>query len=90
MQLLLACVRMHARAVRLLPGEASKQACMHARVRTRLQLELAEQASLAGLPWYIVEDQGRTQIAAGSRTVLAIGPAYKSDVDAITGGLLLL
>uniref|UniRef100_A0A7S4AR74 peptidyl-tRNA hydrolase n=1 Tax=Pseudo-nitzschia australis TaxID=44445 RepID=A0A7S4AR74_9STRA len=30
-----------------------------------------------GLPLYIVEDAGRTQIAAGSRTVLAIfGPTY--------------
>jgi PTH2 family peptidyl-tRNA hydrolase len=44
----------------------------------------------AGLPTYVVHDAGRTQIAAGSRTVLAIGPAPRSRVDAVTGGLPLL
>lgn len=36
------------------------------------------------------EDAGRTQIAAGSRTVLAIGPAPVKEVDHITGHLKLL
>jgi PTH2 family peptidyl-tRNA hydrolase len=39
---------------------------------------------------YVVEDAGRTQIEAGSKTVLAIGPALPADVDAITGQLKLL
>jgi PTH2 family peptidyl-tRNA hydrolase len=30
--------------------------------------------SQAGLPHYLVVDAGHTQIAAGSRTVLGIGP----------------
>lgn len=34
-------------------------------------------------------DAGRTQIAAGSRTVLAIGPALCSDIDKLTGHLKL-
>lgn len=36
------------------------------------------------------EDAGRTQIAAGSRTVLAIGPAPVRELDSITGHLKLL
>eukprot|EP00878_Enallax_costatus_P034952 GHUV01038901.1.p1 GENE.GHUV01038901.1~~GHUV01038901.1.p1 ORF type:complete len:114 (+),score=33.76 GHUV01038901.1:211-552(+) len=52
--------------------------------------ELAHQALQSNLPCYIVHDAGRTQIAAGSQTVLAIGPAYKSDIDRITGHLSLL
>jgi hypothetical protein len=47
-------------------------------------------AAAAGLMCYQVLDAGRTQIAAGSATVLAIGPAPKSEVDKITGHLSLL
>ena len=39
----------------------------------------------AGLPCYIVEDAGHTQVAPGSRTVLGIGPAPEEAIDAITG-----
>lgn len=42
-------------------------------------------AEAAGLPTYTVEDAGRTEIPAGSLTVLAIGPAPKQLIDAITG-----
>ncbi|KAJ9508908.1 hypothetical protein QJQ45_028225, partial [Haematococcus lacustris] len=52
--------------------------------------ELERKASDAGLPTYIVHDAGRTQIPAGSQTVLAIGPAPKSTIDGITGHLRLL
>lgn len=55
-----------------------------------LQAILADQATACGLPSYIVHDAGRTQIAAGSQTVLAIGPGYKSDIDRVTGHLGLL
>lgn len=51
---------------------------------------LAKAAQDAGLPFYVVSDAGRTQIAAGSRTVIAIGPAPDSKVSAITGHLALL
>lgn len=47
-------------------------------------------AQEAELPWFVVADAGRTQIAAGSKTVIAIGPAPKSYIDNITGGLPLL
>jgi PTH2 family peptidyl-tRNA hydrolase len=52
--------------------------------------ELAEKAHRAGLITYIVADAGRTQIAEGSETVLAVGPASKLDVDEICGHLKLL
>lgn len=51
---------------------------------------LESQAALQGLPTYVVHDAGRTQVAAGSRTVLAIGPAPKSKLDKVTGHLKLL
>jgi PTH2 family peptidyl-tRNA hydrolase len=37
----------------------------------------------------IIHDAGRTQIAAGSATVLGIGPAPKSAIDQVTGDLAL-
>lgn len=53
-------------------------------------LQLATHAKVVNLPYYIVHDAGRTQIASGSRTVLGIGPAPRSMVDKITGHLSLL
>ena len=53
-------------------------------------MALAKAAEEAGLPTYVVHDAGRTEIAAGSATVLAIGPGAKDKVDAVTGQLKLL
>jgi peptidyl-tRNA hydrolase, PTH2 family len=50
-------------------------------------LALAEKQRL---PCYLVSDAGRTQVKQGAHTVLAIGPAPGSVVDAITGKLRLL
>ncbi|KAJ0986413.1 hypothetical protein J5N97_004769 [Dioscorea zingiberensis] len=52
--------------------------------------KLKETADRCGLPTFIVADAGRTQIRAGSRTVLAIGPGRKSAIDSVTGKLRLL
>ena len=52
--------------------------------------ELAEKARAAGLVAQVVQDAGRTQIAAGSVTVLGVGPGKRSVVDSVTGGLKLL
>ena len=52
--------------------------------------ELQNKARMAGLVTYIVEDAGRTQIAAGSKTVLAIGPAPVQAFEEITKHLKLL
>ncbi len=51
---------------------------------------LAAQAEAAGLPVHVIHDAGRTQIAEGTPTSCAIGPAEASRIDAITGELSLL
>ncbi|KAH0642448.1 hypothetical protein KY290_034040 [Solanum tuberosum] len=38
--------------------------------------KLKEAAEEIGLPTFVVADAGRTQVASGSRTVLAVGPGY--------------
>ena len=53
-------------------------------------LDLRTKTKEAGVPYYLVSDAGRTQIAAGSKTVLSVGPAPISKVDAICGHLKLL
>jgi len=52
--------------------------------------ELRNKADRAGLPTFTVADAGRTQVAAGSKTVLVIGPGAKASVDSITRQLRLL
>lgn len=46
-------------------------------------------ARAADLPTAVVVDAGLTQVPAGSRTVLAIGPAPDAEVDAVVGHLKL-
>ncbi|KAJ1967600.1 hypothetical protein IWQ62_001754 [Dispira parvispora] len=52
-------------------------------------LALQEHARSLGLTCYSVRDAGRTQIPAGSRTVLGIGPGPISLVNQVTGRLKL-
>ena len=47
-------------------------------------------ASMRGFNYSLIHDAGRTQIAAGSATVLAIGPALVEELDTLTGNLKLL
>lgn len=63
--------------------------CLKAKDDVELR-KLAATAGEIGIPYFIVQDAGRTQVAAGSRTVLAIGPAPKSALDKVTGNLKLL
>ncbi|KAK1761128.1 peptidyl-tRNA hydrolase 2 [Echria macrotheca] len=53
-------------------------------------IELMRKARSLGVTAEVIQDAGRTQIEAGSRTVLGVGPAPKSEVDKITGHLKLL
>ncbi|GJN73370.1 peptidyl-tRNA hydrolase 2 [Purpureocillium lilacinum] len=53
-------------------------------------LELRRRARALGLTAEVIQDAGRTQIEAGSMTVLGVGPAPKSLVDQVTGHLKLL
>lgn len=51
--------------------------------------ELYAMAIALGVNAVVIHDAGRTQIAAGSATVLGIGPAPKAVLDQITGELKL-
>ena len=53
-------------------------------------LALQELAVAAELPEFLVQDAGRTVVAAGTVTCLGIGPAADQAVSAITGTLKLL
>jgi len=56
---------------------------------TQELLELEKKAQQLDLPCYLVEDAGRTQIPAGSLTVLSIIGRVE-DVNKVTGNLKLL
>lgn len=53
-------------------------------------LRVRDVARARGLVSYVVRDAGRTQIAAGSRTVLALGPAPSHMFEGVTSDLKLL
>lgn len=53
-------------------------------------LQLENKARSLNLCARSIRDAGRTQIAAGSRTVLGIGPAPSKIIDQVTGHLKLL
>ena len=52
--------------------------------------DVAERAAAAGLPVDLIQDAGRTQVAPGTLTCCAVGPAADDRIDAVTGGLSLL
>ncbi|KAJ4825088.1 hypothetical protein Tsubulata_035203 [Turnera subulata] len=52
--------------------------------------KLKEAAESNGVPTFVVADAGRTQVSAGSKTVLAVGPGPKALVDSVTGKQRLL
>ncbi len=53
-------------------------------------LELYNEAKRVGLPCSLIQDAGLTQIPAGSKTAVAIGPALSKEVDKLTNRLKLL
>ncbi len=53
-------------------------------------LEYKEAAEREGLPTFLVEDRGLTQIPPGSVTCLGIGPGPSDKIDKITSKLPLL
>jgi peptidyl-tRNA hydrolase, PTH2 family len=52
--------------------------------------EVVERARSAALPVEVVHDAGLTQVAAGTVTCCAVGPATDERVDAVTASLKLL
>jgi peptidyl-tRNA hydrolase, PTH2 family len=53
-------------------------------------MELMGKARSLGITAEVIADAGRTQIEAGSLTVLGVGPAPRSMVDKVTSHLKLL
>ena len=56
---------------------------------TETLVSLQKAAKMKNLMTYLVHDAGRTQIASGSRTVLAIGPHDSEKLQGIVGYLPL-
>ncbi|MDI1496174.1 MAG: peptidyl-tRNA hydrolase [Cenarchaeum symbiont of Oopsacas minuta] len=52
--------------------------------------EIRKDAITLNLPWCTVEDAGRTQIAPGTITCMALGPALEEHIDKLTRKLKLL
>jgi len=52
-------------------------------------LAIQRESSIAGIITSLVRDAGHTQVAAGSMTVLGVGPAPEELVDKVTGHLKL-
>ena len=71
--------------------ESTGQAKIAVQAKSAEQLEeLQAKAMSLGLVARIVRDAGRTQIPAGSATVLGVGPGPKGVVDEVSGELKLL
>jgi len=61
------------------------------KISSESELELLHQKAVtSGLTSYVVRDAGKTQLDAGTATVLGIGPGDKELLDLITGNLKLL
>eukprot|EP00634_Sargassococcus_sp_CCMP2135_P007926 CAMPEP_0198655908 /NCGR_PEP_ID=MMETSP1467-20131203/8652_1 /TAXON_ID=1462469 /ORGANISM="unid. sp., Strain CCMP2135" /LENGTH=829 /DNA_ID=CAMNT_0044391921 /DNA_START=105 /DNA_END=2596 /DNA_ORIENTATION=- len=90
-----ACLGVYKLAARKAPSalrywSLTGQAKVCVKVPTEAELlALAKTLSANGICNYIVEDAGRTQVAPGSRTVLAVGPAPVAVLDPFTNHLKL-
>ncbi|KAI0378353.1 PTH2-domain-containing protein [Hypomontagnella monticulosa] len=79
-------------AARLLQRwERRGQAKIAVQVKSEAELlDIVAKARSLGITSEVIQDAGRTQIDPGSLTVVGVGPAPKSLVDKVTGGLKLL
>ena len=69
----------------------SGEAKIVVKVKTeREMLQLQRKAEEMKMPTHMVCDAGHTQVAAGSNTVLVIGPEYENRLNMITGHLKLM
>ncbi len=53
-------------------------------------IEIHEQAKSNGVPSYLVQDAGMTELEPGTKTAVGIGPAEEDKIDNITGELRLV
>jgi PTH2 family peptidyl-tRNA hydrolase len=70
-------------------GEGAKKAI----VKTECEddfIELKTKAELLHIETSLISDAGHTEIPAGTKTVLGIGPAPNNIIDQVTGHLSLL
>jgi len=75
--------------VRKWERDGQTKICLKGNTTEELE-QLQKHARSLNIPTYLVRDAGRTQIEAGSKTVLAVGPSRKEDVDVVCGHLKLL
>mmetsp|Transcript_20959 Transcript_20959/g.44041 ORF Transcript_20959/g.44041 Transcript_20959/m.44041 type:complete len:195 (+) Transcript_20959:75-659(+) len=91
-----AAVGCYKRASKICPGGLSaweRTGCAKIAVKCPSEEEMnniSRKAAEKGIPMYLVEDAGRTQIAAGSRTVLGLGPAPVREFEGVTSHLKLM
>jgi len=91
-----AAVGCYKRALKHCPSALAaweRTGCAKVAVQCDAQAEMEEilvRAYQMGIPCYLVEDAGRTQIAAGSRTVLGLGPAPVRVFEGLTSHLKLM
>ena len=69
--------------------EGQKKVVVKVRSEEEL-MEIFKEASQEGLPCSLIRDAGRTQLAPGTSTAVAIGPEREEKIDKITGRLKLL
>ncbi|GAB5367398.1 hypothetical protein AAMO2058_001226700 [Amorphochlora amoebiformis] len=69
--------------------EGQKKICLKINSEEKLE-ELKRSAVKLGIPQTSIQDAGKTQVKAGTTTVLVVGPAPSKDVDKVTGNLKLL
>ena len=53
-------------------------------------IQVYQQALSFGLPVYLIQDAGLTELEPGTKTAVGIGPAKSDLIDKITGNLKLL
>ncbi len=53
-------------------------------------IKLFQQAKDQGLPASLITDAGKTVVAPGTKTAVAIGPAEDEEIDSLTNSLKLL
>jgi PTH2 family peptidyl-tRNA hydrolase len=81
-----AALRSSQSAVEAWNSEGSKKVVLKVESEDEL-LEYQQKAKAKKLVTALITDAGRTVVAPGTKTALAIGPAEEEKIDAVTGGL---
>ncbi len=68
--------------------EGQKKVCLSI-ANTETLEDLRASFSMKRIPYFVVEDAGRTEVAYGTETVMAVGPCENEVLDRVTGKLRL-